>query len=308
MGVYVIGEIIRNTRLAMNMSQEKLAEGICMPNYLSRIECGKQVPQKKIYDRLMARLESNINQIMTSLQVDEFELLEKEWKIARAIGTFNYQEAQELLWELEVEIDREYLENEQYVKFTQAILDHQRKRVSIKEYRERLLQSIKLTIPEYDENWKIRRVLSRNEIVMLIDLYGIYGEEGQYEKAIGLSRKLLKYYEELYPRGNRKYYVLTLSHISKWYGLAGNHKEAIDTAKKGISECKRLNQESAVSQFLYDIAWNLRELLEKEDTKKEEIKKACRHYILQAYGISLAYERIHDSLFYEKKIKLWFKE
>ena len=36
MGVYVIGEIIRNTRLAMNMSQEKLAEGICMPNYLSR--------------------------------------------------------------------------------------------------------------------------------------------------------------------------------------------------------------------------------------------------------------------------------
>ena len=302
MGVYVIGEIIRNTRLAMNMSQEKLAEGICMPNYLSRIECGKQVPQKKIYDRLMARLESNMNQIMTSLQVDEFELLEKEWKIARAMGTFNYQEAQELLWELEVEIDREYLENEQYVKFTQAILDHQRKRVSIKEYRERLLQSIKLTIPEYDENWKIRRVLSRNEIVILIDLYGTYGKEGQYEKAIGLSRKLLKYYEELYPRGNRKYYVLTLSNISKWYGLAGNHKEAIDTAKKGISECKRLNQESIVSQFLYDIAWNLRELLEKEDTKKEEIKKACRHYILQAYG------RIHDSLFYEKKIKLWFKE
>ena len=133
-------------------------------------------------------------------------------------------------------------------------------------------------------------------------------KEGQYEKAIGLSRKLLKYYEELYPRGNRKYYVLTLSNISKWYGLAGNHKEAIYTAKKGIFECKRLNQESIVSQFLYDIAWNLRELLEKEDTKKEEIKKACRHYILQAYGISLAYERIHDSLFYEKKIKLWFKE
>ena len=307
MGIYTIGEVIRNTRLAMGMSQEQLAEGICMPNYLSRIECGKQVPQKKIFDKLMSRLESNINRITTSLQVDEFELLEKEWEIAREIGNFNYQRAQELLWELEVELDQSYPVNEQYMKFTQASIDYKKRRISIQEYREVLICSIKLTIPEYEERWKIRRMLSRNEMLLFINLYSTYGEEGEYKRAIILYDELLKYYEELYPRANRPYYRLLLEHIGKWLGLLGKHTEAIKIGKKGIQECKNTRKEGMISTYFYMIAWNLKELLEKEknDKEKEKIKKACKYHILQAYGISLAYEQIIEQKFYLSKIKEW---
>ena len=309
MGVYTIGGIIRNTRIAMGMSQEQLAQGICMPNYLSRIECGKQVPQKKIFDKLMGRLESHINRITTSLQVDEFELLEKEWEIARAIGDFNYQKAQELLWELEVELDQTYPTNEQYMKFIQASIDYRKKRISIQEHRKILINSIQLTILDYNEMWKITRILSRTEIVVLINIYATYGQEGEYEKAIQLYEGLLNYYEELYPRANRKYYTLILNHMSKWYGLLGRHREAIAISKKGVDECKGLYQESSMSQFLYDIAWNLYQLSEKESTDQEQqLKKACKHYLLQAYGLSLAYGQEHDSSFYKKKIELWFKK
>ena len=84
MGIYIIGDVIRNTRIAMNLSQEELAEGICMPNYLSRIECGKQVPQKKIYDMLMDKMESHMNRMTVSLDVDEFELIDE---LSRISGT-----------------------------------------------------------------------------------------------------------------------------------------------------------------------------------------------------------------------------
>lgn len=305
MGVYTIGGIIRNTRIAMGMSQEQLAEGICMPNYLSRIECGKQVPQKKIFDKLMGRLESHINRITTSLQVDEFELLEKEWEIARAIGDFNYQKAQELLWELEVELDQTYPTNKQYMKFIQSSIDYRKKRISIQEHRKILINSIQLTILDYNEMWKITRILSRTEIVVLINIYATYGQEGEYEKAIQLYEGLLNYYEELYPRANRVYYGLVLEHIGKWLGLAGKHKEAIKFAKKGIEECKKTKRESMLATYFYTIAWNLKELIKKDQKNKEKIKKACKHYIIQAYGISLAYDYTLEQKFYLSKIKEW---
>lgn len=310
MGFYIIGDIIKNTRLAMNMSQEKLAEGICMPNYLSRIECGKQVPQKNIYNMLMDKLESKMNKMEANLEVDEFVLLEKQWGIAQAMSKFEYKKAQGLLWELEVELDQQYLINQQYIKFIKAVINYRRKRISLEQYRIELKESIKLTIPKYHELWKINRVLSRNEVNLLILIYGTYGEEGKYEKAIGLYADIIKYYEELYPEGNRKYYLLALNHLSKWYGLIGKNKEAIHIAKKGIKECIKMKKQSSLTQFLYDIAWNLNELLENgkySEEKRWEIEKKCRNYILNAYGISIAYNQIQDSIFYKDKMKVWFK-
>ncbi len=309
MGIYIIGDVIRNTRIAMNLSQEELAEGICMPNYLSRIECGKQVPQKKIYDMLMDKMESHMNRMTVSLDVDEFELLEKRWDIAIALADARYEKAQELLWELEVELDQTSVINRQYIEMVQLTLDKEKKKITLEEYKEKLIQSLHLTIPDYYEEWIIKKILSHNEVSILMKLYGICGEEGKYEKSLSFYEELQKYYEELYPRGNEHYYRILLSHMSKWYGLLGKHKKAIEMAKKGISECKRGKKEIALPHFLYDIAWNINELLEKNNypkEKEEKMKKARKQYVLQAYGISLAYGQRKYSLFYKRKFEIWF--
>ena len=51
-----IGKIIKQKRLELGYTQEKLCEGICEPMSISRIERGLQNPSKNMLDALSQRL------------------------------------------------------------------------------------------------------------------------------------------------------------------------------------------------------------------------------------------------------------
>lgn len=55
-----IGEIIKYYRLQKNLSQEKLAQGICDRKYISHIELGKQIPTLDVVNQLSERLGINL--------------------------------------------------------------------------------------------------------------------------------------------------------------------------------------------------------------------------------------------------------
>lgn len=56
MAYYVIGHVIRELRVRKQMTQEDVADGICTPATLSKIENGSQMPSKRIVDAIMHRL------------------------------------------------------------------------------------------------------------------------------------------------------------------------------------------------------------------------------------------------------------
>lgn len=51
-----LGEIIHHLRKKAGLTQEALADGICSPVSISRIENGKQMPSGKVLEQLLARL------------------------------------------------------------------------------------------------------------------------------------------------------------------------------------------------------------------------------------------------------------
>ena len=51
-----IGDTIRELRRKAHLTQEELAEGICSPVSVSRIECGRQTPSRAVLDALLDRL------------------------------------------------------------------------------------------------------------------------------------------------------------------------------------------------------------------------------------------------------------
>lgn len=71
----IIGSIVRLNRLKNNISQKKLAKGICVPSYLSRIENGELLPSEDVisilFDRLGLKYNDDDEFIERSLQ--EFE-------------------------------------------------------------------------------------------------------------------------------------------------------------------------------------------------------------------------------------------
>ena len=51
-----LGDTIRELRRKAHLTQEELAEGICSPVSVSRIECGRQTPSRAVLDALLERL------------------------------------------------------------------------------------------------------------------------------------------------------------------------------------------------------------------------------------------------------------
>lgn len=61
-----LGSLIRKLRKEHGLTQEQLAEGICSPVSISRIESGRQRPSKALLDALMDRLGMNGYQLFES--------------------------------------------------------------------------------------------------------------------------------------------------------------------------------------------------------------------------------------------------
>ena len=61
-----LGSLVRKLRKERNLTQEQLAEGICSPVSISRIESGRQRPSKALLDALMDRLGMSSYQLFES--------------------------------------------------------------------------------------------------------------------------------------------------------------------------------------------------------------------------------------------------
>ena len=57
MSNYRAGDVIRMTREYIGISREELSDGICSPQTLYRLECGKTRVKKELYAKLMAKME-----------------------------------------------------------------------------------------------------------------------------------------------------------------------------------------------------------------------------------------------------------
>lgn len=68
-----LGQTIRELRLRAGLTQEQLAEGVCSPVSVSRIETGKQMPSKQVLDALLARLGSGTYELCDVFVPDERE-------------------------------------------------------------------------------------------------------------------------------------------------------------------------------------------------------------------------------------------
>ena len=61
----VVGRRLRDRRVELGMSQERLAEGIVSVSYVSLIEAGRRTPEPDVLDRLAQRLDCSADYLRT---------------------------------------------------------------------------------------------------------------------------------------------------------------------------------------------------------------------------------------------------
>lgn len=118
-----LGDVIRSLRKKTGLSQEELADGICSPVSVSRIENGTQMPSGTVLEALLARLGTSTYQICDiyyrSEKQQEFEQEAEE--VSRLISEGNLEGAKSRLAHLEDSAGTDSLNRQFYLLLDASI-------------------------------------------------------------------------------------------------------------------------------------------------------------------------------------------
>ena len=307
-GVYGIGEVFRNLRKDLNISQEKVMYFIQDEGYtlvqetISRIENGHRNPTEKTCENYLKQFNKELQFYCSPIQSDDYEIQELRYEFGRQVKLREVEKAKEILLEIEKKIDTNNRYNMQFVKKGYISLEFLEKKISEQEYRKKLIDVLKLTVHNYnkiEKEDKIYGILNRNEINILNNIAISYKYEGDYHNAICWYKKILDYFEEQYLLSGISDYLMLFTNYVNALGSNGQYMESTKAARRGIELCVKNKDASYISYLLYNIAWNYKEEGKKRSLSEEERKECCESF-------QMAYD--NSVLFFQKYVKEFLEE
>ncbi|MBO7078924.1 MAG: helix-turn-helix domain-containing protein [Bacilli bacterium] len=186
-----LGDIIRDLRKRKHMTQEQLAEGICSPVSISRIENGTQMPSSQVLDSLLSKLGTSTYQICNIYyKTDKQILFEKNAdEVAQLIKIGQIDEADTKLEELKSQIDDNSINKQYYLLLQGSIMIYQNK-IS-EDLILTLKNALELTKPHFCYSDFRNMLLSVREANILSLILISYFRSDKIVDAIALGEELL---------------------------------------------------------------------------------------------------------------------
>lgn len=309
MSNYNVGDLIRLTRQSMGISQEELSDGICSVQTLSRIENGKVAVKRITYQQLMKRMGRNGQKNYSVLSLDEFESLDKK-KIAHDLFfRKEYAEAEKYLNVLKEKLEKNDIINIQYLKGMDAILNYSKDHVSKDEYVRELEDAVALTIPNYKLFLDKIYPFTVEEVRILMNIAGAYGELGKNELAISIYDMLLKSLNSGYMEKNKAVpFILIVTHgKARMHGGLGQHQLAVDICWEVIHISKKYNLFTALPTVYGELAWNMMQQIEKGERDKKD-KNMCKEIMRQGYAVAALSKQYIVGNIFKSEYKKYFNE
>jgi len=307
MGKYRLGDIICMTRKSLSITQEKLSEGICSIETLSRVENGKQNPSRDTYELLMERMGRSRERSYSMMSISDYHILERMKLLEDYIEIYEYTRAETVLKEIINTLGKTNLERQFFIR-VESIINYRLNRINAKEFLENLEKAILLTIPQYGKISLAGWPLNFHEAVLMQNISSGYAQNKNYNKAIKILEEANNVMKQSYMDEQQRVILQSTycSNLSKWYGLIGEYEKAIEVAKDGISICKKHRLGHVLPNLLYGIAWNKEQLIEKGVLPPER-KKECIMYLKQAYYAACAMQQPFIEQFLLEHMKIVYE-
>ncbi|MCR4736284.1 MAG: helix-turn-helix domain-containing protein [Treponema sp.] len=166
---YLIGDIIRETRIRLGIPQEDLCIGDLDITTISRIENGEHIPQYSIIKKIFAQMNMRLPINIIRVNDEEFNRYVLQEKIEENLENedVDIKSLAEDFKNLNIAMDE--FDNQLYY-LVQGIL---KKRESNFNYAKNLFyKALTMTLPDYSENFEFskRRFLHKNEIQCIYEL------------------------------------------------------------------------------------------------------------------------------------------
>lgn len=230
-----LGVYIGRARVHEGLNQEKLAEGICRIDVLSRIESGEREAEKMLIDVLLQRLGKPVEQFVRLLDVEEAESLKRREAIQNYLREGQLEEAEKILADyrqrktgilqkqfiMVMEINLRYFKGEEKSKLSDLIM-----------------KTLQLTQPNYGKRSLSELLFSRNEMNLLVAWLEIQEQMKGSESTIEKWRELLSYFDA--PRYTAQERVCfspyIAKHIAEYEYQKGHNEDVLHLCNRVIRE------------------------------------------------------------------------
>jgi tetratricopeptide (TPR) repeat protein len=236
------------------------------------------------------------------LSVSDLKVLEQMKLFEDYIKQYDFNQAENVLKDIKKSIGYSVLDR-QFMARAEAIINYYLNRITVEESLDGFQRAIQLTIPKYGSislaNWP----LSFNEASLLVNISIAYAEKQDYYKSIRVIKDAYSALKQSYMEEQQRaiLQVTIANNLSKWYGLIGNHEEAIEIANEGIQICKKSKLGNALPNLLYGIAWNKEQLIDM-GVLSPIYQNECLNYSRQAYYFATIMRLSHMEQFIKKHI------
>lgn len=261
-----LGEVIRQRRLELGLTQEQLCEGICEPVTVSRLERGVQTPSRNRINAILQRLGLPEDRYYAILSREETQIsvLEKEivaYNIRYERAAEEYlpgirQEALEKHRQLEAVMDQDDTVARQLILRSRALLGGEDGAMSLDEQLQLMMDAIRLTSPGFDLE-EVGQGLYTEEEIKIINYIAItYSRKGDHDQAADILKQLLRYIQkklkDMPPR--RTHIWLIAYSLCRQLAVIGRYKTAIEYAELGRDLCIRFRHYQLLPDFLAILA------------------------------------------------------
>lgn len=278
MGVYLVGQVIKRTRESLGMTQEELSDGICSVETLSRIENGKRAPNRANFEALMERMGKCGKKYIPYVHHRNMEVHRMLEKLRACILRRNYEEAENILDEMERCLNLEDPVNRQLILLFQATVKRNLKQISVWEYMHLLEESLSCTLPCYEDHGILPRgVLTRAETQILIGIAVAYILEDDLDMAILMLEQLWEYYENIKIDTEERILAESsiLNNLARCYGRKGQFDRSSEISLLNMNQCIRQRIMTNLPSTIYGAAYSMEHM--------DEDPKACKELFIQAY-------------------------
>lgn len=255
MKVKYLGEVVRQRRKAMDVSQGMVCEGLCTAMTLSRFESGQQTPSWDCVAAILQRLGLPDDQICAHLTREEtqLELLRKEMlacfgRFEQAQGEEQEQaraQALEKLRDFERSIKKDDHINQQFIWGMKASLElySPQKRLEI------LMEAIHLTSPRFDLDEIGNCLYFANEVAIINRIAINHFRCDQRSKAIDIYSQLLRLVRKRSP--NHNYLPLIAYNYARYLAAENRLEEALEISELGRQICIKQEHYNLLPYFLH---------------------------------------------------------
>lgn len=299
MATYDMGFFLRQIRCDRGITQTQLCKGLCATSTLSKIERGLYTPPSYLFRALMERLGNYYGKYFCDfLDKDDYE----RWKVMQSIDNEliknNIEQVEKLIAKhmdtngFKEGFGLQYIIN---CKLSLAIVKLGKAKannlnvweaidISYEEWLSMSYESIKITIPDFDESKINDYMLTFEEARAILNLAGAFYYNKEYEKAAPILLEMILSMDKYCPDKKElfKIYPVILYNLADTMYEMKKYDETIFACELGRHFCVEYSRAREIPYFM---SLQSKSLIEKGDTEDGRI------LLYQTYFVSLSLEQ-----------------